>query len=429
MIDPRVCEVMRQDWNRRAREDANYYVAFGRRDQDDVEFFATAADVVRNLTRELHRLPGGDARSRRALEIGCGPGRLMLPMSRYFGDIHGVDVSEDMIRLAKEKLRDIPHAYASVASGADLAGFADESFDFVYSYAVFQHIPSRDVVFNYLSEALRVLKPDGVLRCQINGLPEAAARYDTWNGVRISAEDLVALARKRDFQLLAIEGASTQYMWMTARKTPRAREREPAIAARIRRITNAHSSEPVAPCRGRFASISLWMENLPAECDLPDLRAFIGPEEGRVFYVGPQEADGLQQLNVTLPEKVPTGLRTLRLEWLGHPVCPDGVLRVIRPGPAVPRILSVTDGIDLLSGTRITSGTLKVTVEEIDRPEDLTATVAGRPLVEAEVFCVDPVPPKYEVNLRLPEALAPGIHLLELTLGRRRFAPVALEIA
>jgi ubiquinone/menaquinone biosynthesis C-methylase UbiE len=37
-----------------------------------------------------------------------------------------------------------------------MAAFADESFDFVYSYAVFQHIPSRDVVMSILREAKRV---------------------------------------------------------------------------------------------------------------------------------------------------------------------------------------------------------------------------------------------------------------------------------
>ena len=61
---------MRAEWNERAREDAHYFVAFGRRDQDDDEFFATAADVVRELEAELKRLPAGvPPGSRRALEI------------------------------------------------------------------------------------------------------------------------------------------------------------------------------------------------------------------------------------------------------------------------------------------------------------------------------------------------------------------------
>src|SRR5216683_6228922 len=104
MADPEVLERMRADWNGRAQEDANYYVAFGRHDQDDEEFFASAADIVRALEQELKRLgPDPAPPSRRALEIGCGPGRLMRPMSRHFEEIHGVDVSNEMIRLASQK--------------------------------------------------------------------------------------------------------------------------------------------------------------------------------------------------------------------------------------------------------------------------------------------------------------------------------------
>src|SRR5579883_2349898 len=112
MEDPKVLERMRADWNQRASEDAYYYVAFGRREQDDEEFFATAADVVRGLTAELKRLKRRDA----ALEIGCGPGRLMRPMARLFGEVHGIDVSDEMIRLAKERLRDVPNAHPQAAS-------------------------------------------------------------------------------------------------------------------------------------------------------------------------------------------------------------------------------------------------------------------------------------------------------------------------
>src|SRR5690349_11900802 len=149
--DPEVLETMRRDWNDRAREDANYYVAFGRRDQDDREFFATGDAILHFMGLELKRLPASARRA--ALEIGCGPGRLMRPASAFFAEIHGVDISDEMVRLAAARLADIPHAKVHATGGADLSLFADSYFDFVYSYAVFQHIPSRDVVFHYLDEA------------------------------------------------------------------------------------------------------------------------------------------------------------------------------------------------------------------------------------------------------------------------------------
>jgi SAM-dependent methyltransferase len=108
---------MRSDWDRRAREDARYYAAFGRREQEEAEFQQSAGDVVRNLDRELGRLPlRTDRAALRALEIGCGPGRVMLPMSLRFGEIHGVDISEEMIRLARERLASAPNAHVQATS-------------------------------------------------------------------------------------------------------------------------------------------------------------------------------------------------------------------------------------------------------------------------------------------------------------------------
>ena len=112
MEDPKVLERMRADWNERAGEDAYYYVAFGRREQDDEEFFSTASDIVKGLEWDLKRVRGRDA----ALEIGCGPGRLMRPLSRHFGEIHGVDVSDEMIRLAQRT----PARYAQRAPASQL---------------------------------------------------------------------------------------------------------------------------------------------------------------------------------------------------------------------------------------------------------------------------------------------------------------------
>src|SRR5579883_3378433 len=260
-------ERMRADWNRRAAEDAHYYVAFGRRKQDEEEFFATARDVVRGLTAELPRLAARDA----ALEIGCGPGRLMRPMARYFGEIHGVDVSDEMIRLARERLRDIPHAHPQRASGSDLAAFPEARFNFVYSYAVFQHIPSREVVFQYLREAWRVLKPGGVLRCQLNGLPATAKQYDTWSGVRIAPEEVRSFAREQGFQLLALEDIWTQYMWVTMRKPVVQAHGLRAGDPAIRNISNALTGEPAVPNSGPSAAISIFVSHWPAGVDLNGL--------------------------------------------------------------------------------------------------------------------------------------------------------------
>ena len=423
---------MREDWNARAREDASYYVAFGRRDQEPEEFFATAEEVVKGLEWELRRMPpGSNRRAWRALEIGCGPGRIIRPMSKIFGEIHGVDVSDEMIARARENLKGIPHAHVHATHGSDLAPFADESFDMVYSYAVFQHIPSSAVVFNYLREARRVMKTGGLMRVQINGLPDSAAHYDTWSGVRIGAGEIAGFLCELDFQILALEGASTQYMWVTAMKRSPAWRLAvaPCQAARIRRITNAYSSEPVAPPSGRFATIALWIEGLPEYCDLMNMELRVGAHAGTIYYIGPRDRDGLVQMNARLPQGIQTGLQPVELIYQGRPLTAASRLRVIPAPPQVPRIIALSDGINLLSGTHIVTRTIKVTIEEYTAPERFRANIDGIALDDLDVFCTDPIPPRFEINLRLPETVGAGSHVLYMNLENRPLAPVAISVA
>lgn len=417
---------MREDWNARAEEDAHYYVAFGRRNQSGDEFFDTAHEQVHGLKIEMGRLRAGPLRARRALEIGCGPGRLMKPLAALFGEIHGVDISDQMVARARENLADVPHAHPHHAPNSNLEAFADESFDFVYSYAVFQHIPSREVVMGYLDEAARVLKPGGIVRVQINGLPQSARVYDTWSGVRIPDADVRVWARGAGLQLLALEGAGTQYMWATCRK-PLAVVEE-AGPVRIRRVTNAHSSEPVAPVRGRFAALALWVEGLPREADLNAMEALVGGRPSQLTYLGPPEFDGMRQLNLILPEGLDTGLGVIELHTSGAKDAAQGSIRLISPGPPVPRVLSVSDGIDLLSGTRIVTGSVKVVLEEVEQPERLTALVGGVAVLSLDYFCTDPRLPRWEVNFDLPEGAPCGATAVRMELGARGLGEFAVEV-
>ena len=424
MDDPQVLERMRADWNERASEDANYYVAFGAREQNEAEFFATGDPVMRLLTAELKRFPGRGA----ALEIGCGPGRLMRPMSRHFGEIHGVDVSDRMIRLARERLRDTPNAHPHHGTGSDLSQFADATFDFVYSYAVFQHIPSRDVVFSYLREAWRVLKPGGVLRCQLNGLPAHARQYDTWSGVRIAPDEVREFARERGFQLLALEDIWTQYMWITCRKRGTDGAAQPGPAA-VRNISNALTGEAAAPASGHLAALSLWIEHLPGGCGLNDLEVFVEGRPGRLIYIGPPAADHVSQVNVTLPEGTRTGLARVDVRWRGDSICPAAWVRILPPGPAIPHIVSVTDGVNLVMNARTISGCIKVAMRDVANAESFRAELDGREVGDVDSFCTDPAKQTYEFNLILPAEIGKGAHELRIGLGRRAFAPIAIEVA
>jgi hypothetical protein len=312
-------------------------------------------------------------------------------------------------------------------NGASLAQFADESFDFVYSYAVFQHIPSRDVVLEYMNEIRRVLKPGGIFRGQFNGLPHSAIP-DTWSGVVFSADEIRRFTRENGLQLLELTGIATQYMWTTWRKKPVPQPTTHNLQPVIHSLTNASSWEPVIPDRGRHAAVSIWMKNVPVECDLNNLEVAVDGKPGSLFYVGPPGVEGLQQVNAWLPKGVRTGLVPVEIFWNGARLCETATVRIIPAGPVVPRIVSITDGVNLVHKNASTTGLLKIQIEEISSPESIIATIDGRPVQRLEFLCVDPRAPRYEVNLRLPEDLAAGRYRLEIQVGSRRLLPAEIEI-
>jgi hypothetical protein len=283
------------------------------------------------------------------------------------------------------------------------------------------------------------LKPGGLARLQFNGLPrELSDSFNTWAGARFSSSDLMEFTESQNFQVLALDGTSTQYMWTTWRKRPRdwRAEQETStdeasdanLPARIRRITNASSTEPVAPSRGRFASISLWIENLPEETGLHELRVMVGDSFGTIVYIGPPDSSQMQQVVAILPELEATGLLPVELHRAGRVIAPLATLRIIPPGPLVPRVQSIRDGIHLVAENCIETRHVKMTIEELSRPNEIEVAVGGFPVADLEYFCVDPRPQRFEVNFRLPEEVAPGRHALVMRIGRRKFAPVMLEV-
>jgi SAM-dependent methyltransferase len=433
MPDPDLQERMRADWDRRAREDACYYVAFGRRQQSTEEFFSTASDALRAIRAELRRLPPGrDPKTLSALEIGCGPGRLLAPLSRVFGEVVGVDVSQEMVERARDNLRGIANARVEVVSGSDLAAFPQESFDFCYSYAVFQHIPSHEVVVGYLREVRRVLKTGGLLKLHFNGLPEVDQRgADTWSGVRFGPDELRAFCREHDLQLHLLEGAQTPSLWMAASKREAgwSRSVRAAPGARILTITNASTDDLVVPASGRFSGAALKVENLSHDADLNNLEVEIAGRRAVPSYMGQYVWNGPTQVNVFLPPGTPTGLQQARLWMCGEPITPTTPMRVIPAPPPAPRVREVTDGVNVMSVGRVETGSLKISVEEAGPEPAFGVEIDGARVAAGHVYCVDPLSDRYEINLDVPADIPPGRHSLTVRLRERRLAAVEIEIA
>jgi SAM-dependent methyltransferase len=209
-------EQMRRDWDERARENARYYVNTEREDWTDEQFFASGERTVAEeiLTDMINICQGKDPKEMKVLEIGCGAGRVTRALAGLFGEVYGVDISGEMIARAKKALADRPNAHVFQNSGSDLAVLGDIEIDFAFSSIVFQHIPSREVIENYVREVHRLMRPGGLFKFQVQGVPSIEAKLDSWLGVSFSDEQAVALAEQCGFEPRHRHGQGNQYFWL-----------------------------------------------------------------------------------------------------------------------------------------------------------------------------------------------------------------------
>ncbi len=103
------------------------------------EFFASGGAYITDMLALLERHFGALHRDR-ALDFGCGVGRLTLPLADAFASVVGLDVSPAMLREAA--LNSQARAIEYLLSDDDLSR-VEGSFDLVNSSIVFQHIPVK----------------------------------------------------------------------------------------------------------------------------------------------------------------------------------------------------------------------------------------------------------------------------------------------
>ena len=99
----------------------------------------------------------------RVLDFGCGPGTISVGLARAVdpGEVHGVDMEESQIELARAAAEAGGHKNAKFHVG-DVTSlpFEDNSFDVAHCHAVLMHVPDTS---GALAEVKRVLKPGGII--------------------------------------------------------------------------------------------------------------------------------------------------------------------------------------------------------------------------------------------------------------------------
>lgn len=110
--------------------------------------------VVADVAAKLRLTPQSEL-----LEIGCGPGNLLIPLTFMVSSCVGID-HPDVIALLRKRFR---HASIRFIEGDFLECEIGEQFDRILIYSVLPTLPDYDALIAFADKALGLLRPDGVM--------------------------------------------------------------------------------------------------------------------------------------------------------------------------------------------------------------------------------------------------------------------------
>ena len=123
----------------------------------DAQHYYAQYDKVLDTVAEIADLASG----KRALDIGSGTGNLALRCLAYGVEVIGLDPSELMLTMAREKVGCNPRVKLCRVDEPFLhIPYPESTFDAVMSTYAYHHIPHR-LRRDSVREMVRVLKPDG----------------------------------------------------------------------------------------------------------------------------------------------------------------------------------------------------------------------------------------------------------------------------
>src|SRR4030095_3192449 len=160
---------LRRHWERLGRQDPFWAVLTDpskRHGAWDLEqFYRSGVDELAAVLRHAESL-GLTVSRERALDFGCGAGRMTQAMAACFERADGVDISASMLETARQHNRFAARCIYHLNSAPNLELFANDTFSFVFTTLVLQHMEPRFAVA-YIREFVRVLHPGGLLVFQV----------------------------------------------------------------------------------------------------------------------------------------------------------------------------------------------------------------------------------------------------------------------
>ena len=246
-------DTMRRDWDERARRDAFFYIASWRRNWDEGSFFASGEQDYLRLVQPILQKLQFDPASKSMAELGCGAGRMTRSFAHRFQSVCAVDISAEMQSRAKAYLRSFSNIRWVLTDGTTLSGIERASIDFVFSYLVLQHMPTKEIVFNSIREMMWLLRPGGAFLFQFNGSHRPTMN---WKGMAITRilDSIASMGlhgtRRRIASLVGIDPEMVGKTWRGAALT------STEIAKAVRSCRGSpeeflDADTPLAWCYGR----------------------------------------------------------------------------------------------------------------------------------------------------------------------------------
>ena len=159
----------RRRWTKLGRKQP-YWASFAdpeyranRIDDDAIEaFFQSGERQIDSIFDAIRHDVSEDFHPARALDFGCGVGRLTLPLARESRNVLAVDIADSMLDEARDNCQEQGLANVEFMHARDFsAPSMRRRFDFVLSYGVFQHMTPRRG-YRTTRRILDMLTPGGV---------------------------------------------------------------------------------------------------------------------------------------------------------------------------------------------------------------------------------------------------------------------------
>ena len=136
-------------------------------EKDLDEFFDSGISYIKEVWDEIETHFIKDFHPKNGLDFGCGVGRLTLPLASKCDSVMGVDLSTNMLKEAEKNAVSNDISNVRFEQADQFPDDIKETFDFIHSFIVFQHINPKQGI-KIFESMVKMLETDGIGVLQVS---------------------------------------------------------------------------------------------------------------------------------------------------------------------------------------------------------------------------------------------------------------------